>query len=96
MDVFSYQRNAEYFPDPEKFDPDRWDDETRHSQLFLFGMGARTCFGKRLAMTEMKLFVFTLLQRYEVVAADDKKVEAEFHFGLAPKGGNVKVLLKRL
>ena len=96
LDVYSYQRDGEYFPEPEKFDPERWDDEKRHSPLLLFGMGARACFGKRLATTEIKLFLFTMMQRFELVPVADETVEAEFNFGLFPKGGKVNVFLKRL
>lgn len=63
------------------FDPDRWDDEKRHSTLLTFGMGTRACFGRRLANTEIKLYLFSLLQRYNVVAANPDELKAEFNFG---------------
>ncbi len=96
MDVFAHQRDPDYFPDPMKFDPDRWEDETKHSPLLLFGMGQRACFGKRLATAEVKMFLFTMMQRYEVESVSDKPVEAEFVFGLQPKGGDIQVILKTL
>jgi cytochrome P450 len=95
LDVYSYSRDPDYYPDPLVFDPERWNDESRHSQLLLFGMGARACFGRRLATTEIKLFLFTMLQKYEVEAVSEK-IDVEFHFGLRPKHGEVKIILKPL
>lgn len=48
--VQSIQRDPEYYPDPEKFDPERFNDEnksTRPTFTFLsFGDGPRNCIGK--------------------------------------------------
>ena len=48
--IYSIQRDANYYPDPETFYPERFDKEftkSRHPMLYLpFGSGPRNCIGK--------------------------------------------------
>ena len=56
-------RNEEYFPEPDKFIPERWikDEDgkiTRAGFKFLpFGFGPRMCIGRRIAELEMHLLL---------------------------------------
>lgn len=57
-------RKEEYFPDPEKFLPERWlrKDGTRNTDINPwvyqpFGFGPRSCVGKRLADLEMEILL---------------------------------------
>jgi cytochrome P450 len=62
----------EIFPDPEKFLPERWLDQSpeamqRLERYYLpFGYGARICIGKALALMEMKLLITFILLKYRV------------------------------
>src|SRR5262249_57895186 len=52
LSPYVVQRDARWFADPERFDPDRWD-ETAHSarprfSYFPLGGGPRQCIGERL------------------------------------------------
>lgn len=50
--VLGLHKDPEYFPDPEKFDPERFNEETksrRPNYVYLpFGDGPRVCIGKSL------------------------------------------------
>ncbi|KAJ6645883.1 Cytochrome P450 9e2 [Pseudolycoriella hygida] len=63
--------DAEYFPDPEKFDPLRFSDENKDSIItgsyLPFGLGPRACIGSRFALMEAKLLLFNVLANFEIV-----------------------------
>lgn len=73
------QRDARFFPDPERFDPERWQPESRASRprfsYFPFGGGARTCIGERFAMMEGVLVLVTLAQAWRLRLAPGQRVE---------------------
>lgn len=62
-------RNPEIWPDPGRFDPQRFLDEeqvaARHRQAWMpFGAGQRTCIGKGLALMEGRIALGELLRRF--------------------------------
>jgi cytochrome P450 len=70
--VFIYpwvvHRDARFYPDPERFDPDRFAPcraESIPTGAFIpFGLGGHTCIGNRVAMTLLTLVLPTILQRH--------------------------------
>ncbi|XP_012224508.2 cytochrome P450 6k1 [Linepithema humile] len=62
--------DPEYFPDPDKFDPERFNEENKHNipscAYFPFGEGPRICIGTRLGLLQSKLGLVTILNKYEV------------------------------
>ena len=73
------QRDPRWFPDPERFDPDRWSPEARESRpkfsYFPFGGGARVCIGERFAWMEGVLMIAAIAQKWKLKLAPDQKVE---------------------
>jgi cytochrome P450 len=63
-------RDARWFPDPERFDPERWRPETRDARpklsYFPFGGGPRLCIGERFAWMEGVLLIAALAQKWKL------------------------------
>jgi cytochrome P450 len=71
---YLHQHDPSYFPDPDTFDPDRWEADrvpaTRGSFL-AFGDGRRKCIGENFAWAELQVILATVLQawpRFEVTS----------------------------
>ncbi|ORY63476.1 cytochrome P450, partial [Pseudomassariella vexata] len=64
------------FPEPEKFDPDRWlskspEADRARKLAVTFGLGNRTCVAKDLVMSIMTRIVATAVSRYDVAFWDE-------------------------
>ncbi|XP_061724609.1 cytochrome P450 6B5-like [Cydia pomonella] len=69
--VFSMHYNPKFFPEPEKFDPDRFSAEKRTGSevaYLPFGKGARICIGMRYARLQVLTGLLHLLRHYRVLA----------------------------
>lgn len=68
ISTYGLQMDSNYWPDPDKFDPDRFSDDQkaqRHKFAFIpFGEGPRICVGMRMATIMIKLAVATILKDY--------------------------------
>jgi cytochrome P450 len=97
--ICTMQRRPEYFPDPDRFDPDRFDaanEKTIPRGAYLpFGAGARICIGNNFAMMEGQLILATLAQRVELSLATPGEIAPEPLVTLRPLGG-VPMRVRRL
>ncbi len=70
MSPYVMHRKPEYFPDPERFDPERWTPEAKDRRpkfsYFPFGGGPRICIGERFAWTEGILLLATIAQKWKM------------------------------
>ncbi|KAK7789220.1 hypothetical protein R5R35_007046 [Gryllus longicercus] len=69
--VYALHHDPEYYPDPQRFDPERFSDEQRAKRpnyVYLpFGEGPKMCIGMRFALLQAKLGLVTVLSRFDVV-----------------------------
>jgi sterol 14-demethylase len=69
-------RIADVFPDPEKFDPDRYSEarqeDAKPFSWIAFGGGKHKCSGNAFALLQLKAIFSILLRRYTFELIDDK------------------------
>ncbi|XP_055835662.1 abscisic acid 8'-hydroxylase 3-like [Solanum dulcamara] len=70
LDVVSIHRDPKVFPNPEKFDPSRFDDPLKPFSFLGFGSGPRMCPGINLAKLEISVFLHHLVCRYKWTPLD--------------------------
>lgn len=102
LPVLSLQMDSEYFPDPDKFIPERFDvrddNPLRYNQnaYFPFGDGPRACIAIRMGIMVAKVALVYTLSRYRCEATTSAKLEFDnYAVGLMPKGGISIRLTKR-
>lgn len=80
--TWSLHRDPDHFPNPTKFDPERFSDENKHNvkpfTYLPFGVGPRNCIGSRFALTEVKVMVFEVIRRFELSPAPQTIVPPRF------------------
>nr|UUB32651.1 cytochrome P450 CYP345E2 [Dendroctonus rhizophagus] len=70
--LFALHYNPEFFPQPEKYDPQRFADKSKINNQGLyyipFGDGPRICIGNRFGLLAVKIGLVSLLSKYKVEA----------------------------
>lgn len=99
MSPYVMHRDERYYPDPTRFDPERWTPEAREARpqfaYFPFGGGARRCIGEGFAWMEGILLIATLAQRWRLRHVPSHRVGLQPAITLRPKGGMPMTLRKR-
>ncbi len=78
-------RTDHYWPEPEKFDPDRFaptDKAKKDRPYFPFSLGPRRCLGEFFSFLEMKVHLGLLLPRFRMQLVDDAEPELELAINL--------------
>lgn len=83
-------RDARYYPEPERFNPERWTTEAKRTRpaysYFPFGGGPRRCIGEGFAYMEGVLVLATLASRWRLHLTSRPPVETSVTHFLHPKG----------
>jgi cytochrome P450 len=97
MSQFITHRDPRFFPEPLRFDPDRFTPEARSRRTkltyFPFGAGVRQCIGESFASMESVLLLATLAQKWTLRLVPGHRVEPEPLITLRPKYG-MKMLVE--
>ena len=97
---YTLHRREEYFPEPEKFDPERFAPERekllpRYAYM-PFGTGPRVCIGMHFALMEGQLLLATLAQRVSFSLLPDQSIRPDPTQSLVSRpSGAVNVRVKR-
>ena len=96
--TYSIHREPSIWPNPEKYDPERFTLEMKRSRdpyaYLPFGNGPRNCIGLRFAQMEMKLMLARILKKYSLELAGDTVIppRVKVNITLLIDGGiNLKV-----
>ena len=91
ISLLGVSRDEKYFPNPEKYDPDRFADDRNDffSDMYMpFGAGPRNCLAYRMGLVIVKVAIVKLLMNFKFKPLHIE--ELEFDFGtvvLLPKEG---------
>ncbi|MGZ3637328.1 MAG: cytochrome P450 [Ktedonobacterales bacterium] len=95
---YTLHRKPEYFPDPERFDPERFapgkEDALPRMAYMPFGDGPRVCLGNHFAQLEAQLILATLAQRVRFVPLSTAKIPLYPVVTLRP-GGLIRARVQR-
>ena len=99
MCPYIVQRDARFFPDPERFDPDRWTPDAQANRprfaYFPFGGGNRICIGEQFAWMEGVMLVAQLSQKWKMRLDSSARIEVQPLITLRPRHGMPMILEKR-
>lgn len=82
INIYSLHNDPEYFPNPEKFDPERFSPENSPKivpySYIPFGSGQRSCIGRRFGLMQSKIGIVKLIQNFEFSACDKTSIPLKF------------------
>jgi cytochrome P450 len=99
MSQYMISRTPEFYPDPLRFDPDRFTPEAKAARprfaYFPFGAGSRQCIGESFAWMEGVLAIATIAQRWHMIYVDADPPVLQAKITLRPRGPMQMRLVQR-
>jgi cytochrome P450 len=99
MSPYVIQRDARFFPCPDRFDPGRWTSSFKADlprfAYFPFGGGVRQCIGESFAWMELVLLVATVAQQWRLRLAPHQAVVPQPLITLRAKHGIAMIPMAR-
>eukprot|EP01095_Lingulamoeba_sp_RSL-Kostka_P006925 TRINITY_DN2197_c0_g1_i7.p1 TRINITY_DN2197_c0_g1~~TRINITY_DN2197_c0_g1_i7.p1 ORF type:complete len:496 (-),score=152.85 TRINITY_DN2197_c0_g1_i7:198-1685(-) len=93
ISFYALHHQSDYFPEPEKFIPERFD---KSSEYYVekpvyayapFSIGPRNCIGKNFAMIEGKIMLIQLLHNFDFILRNDIDLSLTQNLTLRPSKG---------
>ncbi|CAG8454068.1 9404_t:CDS:2 [Paraglomus occultum] len=75
INLHGINHSKELWDKPEKFNPDRWLDDTKSEKLMpyvVFGGGRRVCPGRKLTIIELKCLIAIIYHKLDIELVDEK------------------------
>ncbi|KFB49803.1 AGAP012296-PA-like protein [Anopheles sinensis] len=83
--ISGLHHDPQYYPEPEKFDPERFSEENKHrinlDAYLPFGVGPRNCIGSRFALMEVKAVIYHLLLVFSLERVEQTEVPVRLKKG---------------
>jgi cytochrome P450 len=99
MSQYLMHRDPRYFPEPERFDPERWNPQEKAKRprfsYFPFGGGPRSCIGETFAWMEGILVIATIARRWKMRIMPGHPIVLQPLVTLRPKYGMQMRLIDR-
>ncbi|XP_042321522.1 cytochrome P450 11B, mitochondrial-like [Sceloporus undulatus] len=84
--LYCLGRSPEVFSNPERYDPTRWlGKEDNNFKALSFGFGSRQCIGRRLAESEMMLFLMHVIRNFKIDTVSKADINTIYRFILMPE-----------
>ena len=89
LPIYALHRNHRLWPDPHRFDPDRFQDPRAIDRFAYlpFGDGPRICIGASFALQEAVIILATLLSRFRFSRVPGREPKPVLILTLRPQGG---------
>ncbi len=99
MSQYLMHRDERFFAEPERFNPDRWNNDTRTNlrrfSYFPFGGGPRACIGEPFAWTEGIIAIATIARRWIMKLEPGHPIALKPLATLRPKYGMRMKIIRR-
>ena len=87
VNIYGLHRHPDLWHEPERFNPDRFENEPARFTYIPFGGGPHVCIGNEFAMMEMQLILVQVLQQFRLSLVPDTLVKIKGKATLIAEGG---------
>ncbi len=84
LSILGVHHDPQFWPDPLRFDPDRFAGEWSRHAFIPFATGQHVCIGNNFALTEMAVSLVGIAQRFRIEPVDAAPVDAIANVTLLP------------